>query len=97
MKSKWEVLVKFDDDTEEGISKKLTYMLQSENEEYDSDFTDYEISIIRKNNKIGHESWGRSSDDKIIIFEGLRFTKQEMKWAVKVAKTIAYTLNKNNL
>ena len=97
MENEWEVLVKFNDDNEKGISKNLLNMLQNKNEEYDSDFTDYEISILRKNNKHGHESWGKSDSDKIIIFEGLRFEKHEIKWAIKVANTIIDALNKNNL
>jgi len=30
---------------------------------------DYEISVIKKGNKLGHESWGWGGKDKIIIFD----------------------------
>ena len=99
MKDKWEVLVKFDDDTKKGISKKLINILQNKNKKYNSDTAEYEISVIQKDNKHGHTSWGWGDKDKIILFDrDVSFeSKQDMQWAVEVAKTLSDALNKNNL
>ena len=98
MENKWEILIKFNDDNKKGISKKLTDILQDENKEYNADFVEYEISVIRKNNINGHSTWGWGSTDKIILFVEVEFySKHEIKWAIRVANALVDTLNKNNL
>ena len=61
-----------------------------------------EISIIRKSNKHGFQSWGwENINDKLIIaiFDGDRdySIKEHIKNAMKMAKVIAKALNKEKL
>ncbi len=56
----------------------------------------FEISVIRKNNKHAHESWGWGGNDKIILFDEIE-SKQNYDWAIKIANTIAKALNKEGL
>ena len=38
------------------------------NEEDPDEMDDFELSVIRKDNKFGHDSWGWGGLDKIILF-----------------------------
>ena len=47
------------------MSKKWSVLLKGRMEEEGG----YELSVIRKDNKLGHESWGWGDEDKIILFD----------------------------
>ena len=65
---------------------------------FDEDTKNCEISVIQKDNKYGHESWGKAGLNKIILFTDIEFnSKQEIQWALKVAMALSDALNKNNL
>ena len=83
------------------------YTTRKEMEEYygkDSgynieDFQEIEISIIRKNNKLGKESYGWNGFDKIILFDHCigSPSKEEMNWCKKVSEIVADALNSAKL
>jgi len=80
---------------------------KSENEnlgEFDK-YNEVEVAVIREDNKIGFESAGWNSKDKIILFScdlGMKVSSDEeadkdIEWWRKVANVIADALNKEKL
>ena len=98
MRNQWEVLVKSDDDNEK-TGKNLRFRkLSSKNDE-----PNYEISVIRKGNRWGHESWGwPSSSEKIILFSPCDFgteinpyTRVEWNRCIGIANVVCDYLNRS--
>lgn len=95
MKAKWIVESKY---TTKKEAKKYYASIGEDSEDYDiPNFGDVEISVIRKYNKRGIESYGWNGLNKIILFGDNDYTKKEMKWCEQVAKTICDALNKEKL
>ena len=62
---------------------------------------DFELSVIRKSNLHGHDSWGWGDENKIILFDtGLGGndlnpgTKKQIKFAKQVAKILCEGLER---
>ncbi len=98
--AKWEVefkeeVLKYDDDTDEHYTVDFDTITDADikNEEYE---ISVEISVIRKDNKFGHESWGWGHSAKIILFDGDIDieSKADIDWMLKVAQTTADDVNK---
>ena len=60
---------------------------------------DYEISVIKKDNKHGHDSWGWGGGDKIVLFDnsyvnthGLDISDKE--FMINVANALCIVMNK---
>jgi hypothetical protein len=90
---KWEVLVKYNNDNSIGnnvlpkdVPNKYLYELE------DKGIEAYEVSVIRSNNKHGHNSWGWDDEDKIILPSDIRIRK-----AVEMAYVIRDTFNKEKI
>lgn len=84
MKNKWEVMLKGN------MNEKGLDLDDFEEEEFG-----FELSVIRKNNKHGHDSWGWGDENKIILFGtglGENSLPEEDVKAVKFAKRIAQLL-----
>jgi hypothetical protein len=98
-KSKWEVhenndLITYD--VSENSKKEYRYITIEEADAEDIKDSEFEISVIRKENRIGHESWGWSGNDKLTLPFDIN-TKEDYEWALKVADTIAEALNEKGL
>jgi len=75
-------------------------MFDGDGDEED-DCPDFELSVIRIDNKHGHDSWGWGDVNKIILFgsgvgENSVDSKEEKEFAVKVAGTLCAALNKED-
>ena len=82
------------------ITEKEAERRISELEERDEEFG-LEISVIRKDNIHGHESWGWGDETKIILWSS-GDTSNEMStnnilWCRKVAELLCDSMNKNNM
>lgn len=68
----------------------------------DDDPNEYEISVIRKDNKQGHESMGWGGRNKIILFDGYFgntyglniLNKSDKKFMLDVANKLCEVMNK---
>ncbi len=94
MKSNWEVLIKNNNDNKS--SKKNKTKFPGKN------FQEYEFSIIRKDFKHGHQSWGwAASSEKIVLFSHDHngtpiepFTKEEWDKCIKLTGLFCDLINK---
>lgn len=67
-----------------------------------SERNDFEISVIKKDNKLGHESWGWSGKDKIILFDsqginnsGLDISEEyDRYFMIDIANKLCEVMNK---
>jgi len=91
-KDKWEVLLKMDDNNKSGIPKKAYTISDADLEEMD-----LELSVIKADNKHGHNSWGWNGDDKIILLDESLDTRKELEWWLKVAEILKNGMNKNDM
>ena len=87
----WEVLAR-------GSTKKEMEEYYRENGEDSEDYgleeiQEVEIAIVRKNNKLGHESYGWPGKDKIILADNEVETKKDFEWWKKVAGILCEALN----
>jgi hypothetical protein len=89
----WEVLVKCDDDCGSGISPNIKGLV-TDDDVCDSDI---EISVIAKNNKHGHRSWGWPDTNKIILLDGSIQGKDDLDWTINVAKILCNALNRKEV
>lgn len=95
IKAKWIVESKY---TTKKEAEKYYASVGEDSEDYDiPNFGSVEISVVRKNNKHGIESYGWEGLNKIILFKDDDYTKKEMKWCEHVAKVICDALNKEGL
>lgn len=82
--------------TEEELEDRI-----DELEEEDDEFG-LEISVIKKDNKHGHESWGWGDEDKIILWDSSGNISNEMYtgnivWCKKVAELLCNSMNKEGM
>jgi hypothetical protein len=102
--SEWEVLVKddilsWDENKGKWNQIELGDAAFRDDDEVREECT-FEISIIRKGNKGGHESWGWADEDKIIL-DGPGATepwsREKLDWWIKIASIMAEALNKEGM
>ena len=89
----WEILVKLDDDNQSpGVRP------------WKKNLDDYEISVIKKDNKHGHVSWGwADGNNKIVLYSPVHFgtpltsemyvTKVQWEQAMGVSQAVCSHLN----
>ena len=114
MKDLWEVLIQGNDyessDIFEQVAKTNALYLEGKitDEEYEGTIDDLEdrddefileISVIKKDNKHGHRSYGWGGEDKIILWDssggvGNRMFTGNIIWCKKVAEQLCDNLNK---
>ena len=115
MKNDWEVLVLGvdynDGDIFEQVAKikalcaasKITKKEEKDRiEELEEDGVDLEISVIKIDNKHGHESGGWGDEDKIILWDSQGTISNEMytgniQWCRDVAQLLCDRMNKTNM
>ena len=63
------------------------------------DFSEIEISVVRKSDKHGQKSYGWGGDSKIILFDSppSDVTQKDMDWYEKVAAVVCEALNREGL
>lgn len=72
---------------------------------WDADFVDFEISVVRENNKHGRTSYGWADEDKIIVFSSNNVQvddeegkgKAQIEWMKGVANVIRDALNERGI
>ncbi len=94
-KSKW--IVKADITTRKELEE--FYRGEGEDlEDYDfEDFSEVEISVVRKDNEHGQRSGGWGGMDKIILFGADDYEEEDIKWCKKVAEVVCDALNSEGL
>lgn len=73
--------------------------------DWDADFVDFEISVVRESNKHGRTSYGWADEDKIIVFSSNNVqvddekgkATAQIKWMKNVAEIIKDSLNVNGI
>jgi hypothetical protein len=70
-------------------------------EDRDEEFS-LEISVIKKDNEHGHESYGYGDENKIILWStdgsaGNEMSTEDVHWCKNVAQLLCDSMNKNNM
>ena len=73
--------------------------------DWDADFVDFEISVVRSSNKHGLKSYGWGDEDKIIVFSSNNVhvadaegeAIKQIDWMKNVANIIKDALNANGI
>lgn len=117
MKDKWEVLVMGDSGPSSNIFEEVakikalyaeSKITEDEEEDRISELEDkddefgLEISVIRKDNEHGHNSYGWGDEDKIILWDSQGITGNSMytgniQWCKDVAQLLCDKMNKVNM
>jgi len=95
-RAKWKVEAKYV--TEKGAYRHYKEVGKDPTNYSVEKFDEVEISIVRKDNKFGIESYGWGDLDKIILFDdNNEYNKKNIEWCKQVAETICEALNEKGL
>jgi hypothetical protein len=83
----WETLVK------KTTKAEMTEICNMEEDEFDEDFYDVEVSIIKKDYEFGHESYGGEGPDKIILPADEECCKEHLEMWTRRAEAVCRVLN----